>query len=140
MTDREAMISFFVEGEPAPQGSKTAKCVNGRAVMWETSKKVKAWRDTVTAQAQIEMIARNYQTITNPVELHLTFYLPKPKSVDRKLPSVKPDLDKLVRSTCDALTKSGIYKDDALVVMLFAFKHYQHAKVGCSIGISEINV
>ena len=134
------MISFFVEGVPAPQGSKTAKCINGRAVMWETSKNVKEWRDTVTAQAQIEMLAYNYQTLTNPIELHLAFYLPKPKTVDRNLPSVKPDLDKLVRSTCDALTKSGIYKDDALVVMLFANKQYAHTKVGCSIGISEINV
>lgn len=134
------MISFFVEGEPAPQGSKTAKCVNGRAVMWETSKKVKVWRDTVTAQARIEMIAYKLQTITNPVELHLAFYLPKPKTVNRNLPSVKPDLDKLIRATCDALTKSGIYKDDALVVMLFANKQYAHKKIGCSIGISEIDV
>lgn len=134
------MINFFVEGEPAPQGSKTAKCVNGRAVMWETSKKVKVWRDTVTAQAQIEMIAYKLQTITNPVELHLTFYLPKPKSVDRNLPSVKPDLDKLIRATCDALTKSSIYKDDALVVFLWANKQYANEKIGCMIGINEINV
>lgn len=134
------MISFFVEGLPAPQGSKTAKCINGRAVMWETSKNVKVWRDTVTAQAQIEMLAYGYETLTKPIELHLAFYLPKPKSVDRNLPSVKPDLDKLIRSTCDALTKSGIYKDDALVVMLFANKQYAHNKIGCSIGISEIDV
>lgn len=134
------MISFFVEGLPAPQGSKTAKCINGRAVMWETSKNVKQWRDTVTAQAQIEMIAYNLQTIEKPVELHLAFYLPKPKSVDRKFPSVKPDLDKLVRSTCDALTKSGIYKDDALVCWLFAHKQYAHDKVGVLVGISELDV
>jgi Holliday junction resolvase RusA-like endonuclease len=134
------MISFFVEGIPAPQGSKTAKCINGRAVMWETSKKVKDWRDTVAAQARIEMIAKGLETITNPVELHLTFYVPQPKSVSRKFPSVKPDLDKLIRSTCDALTKSTIYKDDALVVMLFSSKQYAHNKSGCLIRISAIDV
>jgi crossover junction endodeoxyribonuclease RusA len=134
------MISFFVEGEPAPQGSKTAKCVNGRAVMWESSKKVKGWRDTVTAQAQIEMIAGKLETIHDPVKLRLSFYLPKPASVKRQLPSVKPDLDKLIRSTCDALTKSKIYQDDALIVMVTATKHYRKDKIGCLIAIEVFDV
>lgn len=128
------MISFFVEGIPAPQGSKTAKCINGRAVMWEASKGVKVWRDTVTAQAQIQMIADQLATITEPVELVLDFRLPKPKTVKRDVPSVKPDLDKLIRSTCDALTKSKIYQDDALVIAVAASKSY-HAHPGCYISI-----
>jgi Holliday junction resolvase RusA-like endonuclease len=131
------MISFFVEGTPAPQGSKTAKCINGRAVMWEASKGVKVWRDTVTAQAQIQMIADRLETITEPVELVLDFQLAKPKSVKRALPSVKPDLDKLIRSTCDALTKSKIYQDDALVVTVKATKTYG-TKSGCHITIREV--
>jgi crossover junction endodeoxyribonuclease RusA len=131
------MVSFFVEGTPAPQGSKTAKCINGRAVMWEASKGVKVWRDTVTAQAQIQMIADRLETITEPVELVLDFQLAKPKSVKRGLPSVKPDLDKLIRSTCDALTKSKIYQDDALVVTVKATKTYG-TKSGCHITIREV--
>jgi len=134
------MISFFVEGTPAPQGSKTAKCINGKAIMWEASKGVKVWRDTVTAQAQIQMIADRLETIHNPVKLHLTFYLPKPVSVKRELPSVKPDLDKLIRSTCDALTKSKIYQDDALVVMVSASKQYRQDKIGCLIAIEVFDV
>lgn len=134
------MITFFVEGVPAPQGSKTAKCINGRAVMWEASKGVKVWRDTVTAQAMIQMIAQNLETIEGPVELVLDFRLPKPKSVNRALPSVKPDLDKLIRSTCDALTKSKIYKDDALVVAIGASKSYADSKPGCFISIQEQDV
>lgn len=133
------MVSFFVEGIPAPQGSKTAKCINGRAVMWEASKGVKVWRDTVTAQAQIQMIADQLATITEPVELVLDFRLPKPKSVKRDVPSVKPDLDKLIRSTCDALTKSKIYQDDALVIAVAASKSYSD-KPGCYISIQEQNV
>lgn len=134
------MITFFVEGIPAPQGSKTAKCINGRAVMWEASKGVKIWRDTVAAQAMIQMIAENLQTIEGPVELVLDFRLPKPKSVNRALPSVKPDLDKLIRSTCDALTKSKIYKDDALVIAIAASKSYATDKPGCFISIQEQDV
>ena len=128
------MISFFVEGLPAPQGSKTAKCINGRAVIWEASKGVKVWRDTVTAQAQIQMIADQLATITEPVELVLDFRLPKPKSVKRDVPSVKPDLDKLIRNVADALTKAGIYKDDALVISIKATKSYSD-KPGCYISI-----
>ena len=133
------MISFFVEGIPAPQGSKTAKCINGRAVMWEASKGVKLWRDTVTAQAQIQMIADGLETITDPVQLVLDFRLPKPKSVKRDVPSVKPDLDKLIRSTCDALTKSKIYQDDALVIIVTASKSYSETP-GCYISLGVHNV
>lgn len=118
------MITFFVPGVPAPQGSKTAKCINGKAIMWEASTKVKEWRATVTATAQIEMIARGLETKTDPVELVLEFRLPKPKSVKREFPDVKPDLDKLIRAVCDGLTKSKIYKDDALVIALSASKRY----------------
>ena len=35
------MITFFIEGEPAPQGSKTGFVKNGRVIMIEASKKVK---------------------------------------------------------------------------------------------------
>jgi Holliday junction resolvase RusA-like endonuclease len=135
------MIEFFVEGIPAPQGSKTAKCVNGKAIMWEASKGVKVWRDTVTAQAQIEMIAYELQTIDQPVYLNLHFKLPRPKTATRPVPSVKPDLDKLIRSTCDALTKSGIYTDDALVVGITALKSYADlSETGCYIEIEVVDV
>ena len=134
------MIRFFVEGEPAPQGSKTAKCINGKAIMWESSSKVKAWRDTVTAQAQIEMIARGITTITEPVDIIINFQMPKPKSVTREFPTVKPDIDKLVRAVLDGLTKAKIYKDDAQVIFLASNKLYAKDKVGCEIVIGKSNV
>jgi crossover junction endodeoxyribonuclease RusA len=109
--------------------------------MWEASKGVKVWRDTVTAQAQIEMIAYELQTIDQPVYLNLHFKLPRPKTATRPVPSVKPDLDKLIRSTCDALTKSGIYTDDALVVGITALKSYADlSETGCYIEIEVVDV
>lgn len=131
------MVEFFVEGIPVPQGSKVCKCINGKSIMWEANSKLKAWRDTVTAQAQIEMIAKGLETITEPVALLLEFKLPKPKSVTRPYPSVKPDLDKLIRAICDGLTKSGIYQDDALVITIAANKTYSE-NPGCLIKISEV--
>jgi Holliday junction resolvase RusA-like endonuclease len=135
------MISYFVEGEPAPQGSKTGKVVNGRVIMWEASAKVKPWRTAVALQTQAYRASKwpnaEQWTIKTPVEITLIFHLPKPKSVKRDFPSVKPDLDKLIRSTFDGLTTGGLYEDDALVIALSASKIYSTDRIGCQITVSE---
>ena len=126
------MGNFFIAGEPAPQGSKTGRVVNGRVVMWESSVKVKPWRAAVTLITKQAMLKQEWETITDPIELCLSFYLPRPKSVKREFPSVKPDLDKLIRSTCDGLKTGGLYTDDALIIAITATKQY--APVGMEAG------
>jgi len=54
----------------------------------------------------------------------IEFYLHKPKSVKREKPTVKPDLDKMVRSVLDALTSAHVWNDDAQVLTLVAHKMY----------------
>jgi Holliday junction resolvase RusA-like endonuclease len=128
------MYSFWIDGEPAPQGSKNGFVKNGRVVMVESSKKVKPWREAVasTTQAQVSC------PLQNAVEVALVFYLPRPKTVTRKWPAVKPDLDKLVRSTFDGLTTGGLYTDDALVIALSASKQYATDRIGCQVVASEV--
>jgi Holliday junction resolvase RusA-like endonuclease len=126
------MGNFFIAGIPAPQGSKTGRVVNGRVVMWESSAKVKPWREAVTTMTKAHMQFGDLEMISDPIELCLSFYLPRPKSVKREFPSVKPDLDKLVRSTCDGLKTGGLYTDDALIIALTATKQY--APVGMDAG------
>jgi Holliday junction resolvase RusA-like endonuclease len=128
------MISYWIDGEPAPQGSKTGFIKNGRVVMVESSKKVKPWREAVAAQTQAKVQA----ALQNPVEIALVFHLPKPKTVTRKWPAVKPDLDKLIRSTFDGLTTGGLYTDDALVIAVSASKQYATDRIGCQVIASEI--
>lgn len=128
------MISYFVEGEPAPQGSKNGFVKNGRVVMVESSKKVKPWREAVAWQTKATVT----EPMTSPVEIALVFHLPRPKSVNRKWPSVKPDLDKLIRSTFDGLTTGGLYTDDALVIAVSASKQYATDRIGCQIIASEV--
>lgn len=132
------MISYFIEGEPAPQGSKNGFVKNGRVVMVESSKKVKPWRAAVAEQTAKHIRWQTLNPIDTPVEIALVFYLPKPKSVKRDWPSVKPDLDKLIRSTFDGLTTGGLYADDALVIAVSASKQYATDKVGCQIIASEV--
>ena len=97
-----------VVGIPAPQGSKKS-IGNNRFV--ETSKKLPAWRKAVKEAA--EKVAD--KPFTDAVKVDVVFYMPRPKTVTRPRPIVPPDVDKLLRSTFDALTQAGVWSDDALV-------------------------
>lgn len=119
--NREAR-TFFVPGTPAPQGSKRYVGQHGgRAVLVESSKKVKPWRHTVS------QVANMFYTnpIDGPVYIGIQFIMPRPKSLPKRITHMvkKPDLDKLIRSTLDAL--SGIaFTDDNRVTRITATKQY----------------
>ena len=120
------MISFRVFGDPAPQGSKTI--MRGRLV--ESSKKLPAWRKAVTEAAeQVDFYTED------AVDVLIIFYMPKPKSLKRKRPSVKPDIDKLIRSVGDCLSGTVI-KDDAQIVTIGARKEYSD-EPGAEIQVVE---
>jgi len=87
----------------------------------ESSKKVGPLREAVAVEARKHFTTPDL----GPVFVEIVFYLPRPKSMPkgRIRPTIMPDLDKLARSTLDALT--GIaYKDDAQVVNLVLSKYY----------------
>ncbi|MDT0472805.1 RusA family crossover junction endodeoxyribonuclease [Streptomyces sp. DSM 41014] len=126
------MHEMRVNGLPAPQGSKRHV---GRGVMVESSKKVKPWREAVAAET-----AKLTFEDTPFVRVSVWFFLPRPKSHYRTgrnahllkpaaplYPGKYPDLDKLCRSTLDALRMGGAYRDDAQVVKLWAFKVFAAA-------------
>jgi Holliday junction resolvase RusA-like endonuclease len=102
--------------------------------MVESSKKVKPWRNAVELATKAQVPC----PLQNAVEIALVFHLPRPKTVTRKWPAVKPDLDKLVRSTFDGLTTGGLYTDDALVIALSASKQYATDRIGCQVIASEV--
>ena len=116
-----------VYGDPAPQGSKTGRVVNGHVVMWESSKKLPIWRESVVMAAKVSFMENNHQTILGPVTLHCTFYMPRPKSVSRAYPNTAPDLDKLLRGIGDALQISGVISNDAQIVSIQADKVYSES-------------
>jgi Holliday junction resolvase RusA-like endonuclease len=113
------MILFSVEGEPIPQGSKKGFVVGRRAVLVDDNKdKLKPWRAKVAAASDVG------HTFTGPVFVAAVFYLPRPKTVKRLLPSVKPDLDKLFRALGDGMTDGGLITDDSLIVSKHVMKRY----------------
>lgn len=140
-------LAFYVHGLPAAQGSKRHV---GNGVMVESSKRVKPWRQDVTAAATQAMTAVGHKTFTGPVSVHVTFFLPRPKSHYRTgarsgelkptAPSFhasRPDSDKLCRSTLDALGIAGAYLDDSQVASLLAVKAYS-ATPGAQIEIRKL--
>lgn len=114
-------IRLIVRGMPAPQGSKSFKGMSnaGRAILTESSKKVRPWRQDVKAAAELWRERTGAAPIDGPVVVRMTFTLPKPVSAPKKrrtYPMRTPDLSKLARSTEDALTDAGIWTDDARVI------------------------
>lgn len=113
-------LTIDVAGEPASQGSHSV--INGRIVQVNSAKH-KRWRNAVVFAA-LDLIGEDWEPIDDPVELSVIFYLPKPKTATRELPSVMPDLDKLIRAVGDSLTDSGIIRDDSRIVAIHAQKRY----------------
>lgn len=122
-------VHFVVYARPEPQGSARAFIVNGRASVTSANKNLKPYRQELSQTAKAALSEAGIEQPMAgkhvPVSLVLDFYYHKPPSVPKKRThiAVKPDLDKIVRSTVDALT-GIIYLDDAQVVELSVRKHY----------------
>lgn len=137
-------FTINVPGVPAPQGSKSAFIRGGRAVVVEGSSKTgrdaqRAWRTAVTLEAIAVRLESD--AIAGPVDVKVAFTMPRPRSAPKKLhwAAKKPDLDKLLRSTLDGLTDSGIFVDDSQVVQLFATKALSNdGTTGAVITITEL--
>lgn len=148
-------ISFFVPGQPKGQPRPRAFARK------MGSKYVARVYDAGTAEgwkSQIAMAAREHTPETpfaGPVEVGLTFLIPRPKShfrtgkhADKLRPDApsfcikKPDADNLAKAILDALTQlGGWWKDDDQVARLSVQKIYlgQGYKPGCFISIQSLN-
>lgn len=123
------IVHIDVLGLPAPQGSKRHV---GRGILVESSTKVGPWREAVVAAATNQGAAN--VRLDGPVKVDVSFYLPRPKAHYRANGELRPtapfvqfntpDIDKLLRSTLDALVQAAVIADDARVQELEARKLY----------------
>lgn len=109
-------VHLEVVGIPQPQGSKTGFVRSGRAVLVDP-KGVKPWREAIAQAGRDWQAEHDRPLIDEPVEVTMTFRLPRPKSSPKKRvhPDTKPDLDKLDRAILDALTGVIITNDSRVV-------------------------
>jgi crossover junction endodeoxyribonuclease RusA len=113
----------FVPGKAIPQGSTKAYVVRGRARVTSDNAETVPWRADVSAYVRA-VVGSQIQYPSEAVALALEFRLPRRKAEPRRVTPAhtrKPDLDKLVRAICDALT-GIVYTDDAQVVEMTVSK------------------
>ena len=129
-------FSAVIEGNPVPQGS-FRHVGNGRII--SANPKLNAWRQTIADQIGLQTPER---LLEGSIRVDLVFTLERPKSVSRGMrakPTVKPDLDKLIRATLDAISLERyvqLIKDDSQVTDLHAAKRYSdHRRPGVTIMI-----
>jgi Holliday junction resolvase RusA-like endonuclease len=112
-------LVVVVVGRPAPQGSKHHG-VAGQ--MREASAYLPPWRAAVKLAAvrvmkELGVAPDDRPVFRGAVGLSVCFRLHTGQRIDGP-----PDLDKLVRGVCDALTLARVWEDDARVVYLNASK------------------
>jgi crossover junction endodeoxyribonuclease RusA len=123
-------------GTPSPQGSK--RHVGHGILVDDNSDTLRSWREDVRRAALEAMEAtpgweRDYPAVTG----HFMFALARPlhhyvsanpqrelRSNAPRVHTSRPDLDKLLRSTWDALTSAGVYHDDNRFSEVWATKVY----------------
>jgi Holliday junction resolvase RusA-like endonuclease len=124
---QKAAIRFTVPGIAQPKGSSRivprGGVRGGRPILTAANRKTAPWQRSIAWMALEAMRKRG--PMVGPIAISVRFYLERPATQQppRARPDVKPDLDKLTRAACDALT-GVVYADDCQVIVLNAWKYY----------------
>lgn len=127
-------VTFTVLGTPQTKGSTKAfvpkkwaqEAVQQgrapRAIVTNDNPAAKAWEQRIATEAQA---VAGEGLFVGAVALIATFYLPRPKSLPRRVLHhvTRPDCDKATRCVLDALT-GVLYRDDSQVVELHVRKQF----------------
>lgn len=134
-------IHLFIPAKPTPKGSTKLKYSYAK-------KRLIVAPDNGKAQQTFEDIATPYfnqamagkKKMTGAISLRARFYVQRPVSVTRRLPCVKPDLDKYLRMVLDVCT-DRVWDDDGQVIAIDAAKEYTDVDQPCGVDlkISEVD-
>lgn len=115
-------LVLWIPGVPTPQGSRRHV---GRGITIEANPRLRPWRADAITVIQ-DKIGTDWTPITGGVQMHCVFWFPRPASHFRTGKYAgqlkesapvhhiqKPDRDKLDRAVMDALTQSGLWRDDS---------------------------
>lgn len=126
----KSFLSVVVPGLPIQQGSKVAilpKNSRRPIVVDDNKETLFPWRQLIVTCIHRSLRSFAPDPELGPVHVVALFAFTPPLRVPAGrlgLPAVYPDLDKLIRSAGDALTMSGVIKDDGQVVRWSAVKQY----------------
>jgi Holliday junction resolvase RusA-like endonuclease len=121
------MISFVVHLVPRPKGRP--RFWNGRVL---TDKSTRQWEREFSRLASTH---RPQTPLAGALKIKLLFQMPRPKTVKREHPCIRPDLDNFTKAAMDGL--SAFWRDDCQIVQLTATKRY--GEIGfVSVEIDEL--
>lgn len=135
----EGDFRWCIPGEPIGQGRPRACVIGGRARMY-TPKKSDSW-----CGRAVEILACHWDggPSSAPVMVTIDAVFSRPKRLlrrkdpdERILHACKPDADNVAKACLDALSKSGVIRDDALVCALLVRKWYAARDEGPQVVIS----
>ena len=134
------MISFFLPGIPRPTQTGSVIRPGGGKRAFPVYRNTE-WASYCRLMAVNYMRAAKRNHLTGPVELCLTFYLPRPKKPKCPWPVTRPDLGNLEKKLSDAW--NGIlWVDDSQIVRMTLEKRYATActPVGLKVYVEETDV
>ena len=76
---------------------------------------------------------------TKPVEIDVTFYLPRPAKPKYRDAPTGVDIDNLVKMLLDSMSKNTILSDDRIVIDIHARKRYDKDRPRTEFTIQEMN-
>lgn len=141
-------MRFFISGTPKPQArprfARRGKFVSTYSVKNE-------WKEV--CKKAFKEAAKTIEQYDMAITVNLDFYFQRPKSHYRtgknsevlksfapKYHIVKPDKDNLEKAVTDAMTDSGLIKDDCIIIGGETFKSYAEIgdEPGCMIEIKIV--
>lgn len=151
-----APLTISVPGAPIGQGAISGggavEHADGRVTRkrayHSNGKNLRPWRRDVELAARSARARTGWVTVAKPaaVELSATFYLPRPKTVRRPLPTLSGpgafDTSHLLRAIEDALTAAEVWEDDSQVTDLsqVAKRYADHRPPGVVLTVALVDL
>lgn len=114
-------VHLHIPGPPLGKGRAKVAVVGGRARMY-TPATTAHWEAFACATVLPQL--RDIPQFTGPVLVVIDAHFPRPKKPKHPWPAQKPDADNVAKIVLDALNRTGLWTDDALVVDLCVRKQW----------------
>lgn len=123
-------IRIYIPGDPVPKGR--GRVMSSGKKKWVVTPAKTMLYELAVRDAAIAAMGET-PALAGPLYVKIAFSLPRPVSVVRLWPFVKPDLDNLAKAVLDGL--NGVaFGDDAQICAMDLVKRY-HAESGVEVEI-----